>query len=377
MLHSRTLQPVADGRQRLTLRCRQARTRGCTHFCAARLLRRCPHRLLGGSDRPHRAQGAAPDRTLSRRWRPSRPIWPAIASIRSPCSASRIGGSCVWPATLEVAEGAFEVLRDFQLQGSFTGLIQKGRVQPGGPGGGRRHRQRRGSATASTSCWRISLWSSSGGQRRPEPGGRAAPDRAGAAAHRPAQRPVQPSHPGPDWWCSAKGNIGGHWLGLYAREKARLEHELNLALTLYGVFGSEGGLLDEEGWDPLKVQDNFNPKTADLAGAALPAGAARFDALIALDLTASETVSRYYPDFAQLGIPIIAANKFAGAADSEFYQRIKQTCRDHQVQWRYNATVGAGPAHPVQHPDVAPERRSHPGGLRHLLRYPLLAVPAV
>lgn len=41
-----------------------------------------------------------------------------------------------------------------------------------------------------------------------------------------------------------------------------------------------------------------------------------FDALIALDMTASETVSRYYPDFAQLGIHIIAANKFAGAADS-------------------------------------------------------------
>src|SRR5690606_31574243 len=96
-----------------------------------------------------------------------------------------------------------------------------------------------------------------------------------------------------------KGNIGGHWLTLYAREKARLEHELNLALTLYGVFSSEGGLLDEEGLDPLKVQDKFNPKPLiwpELLGQLEQHG---FDALIALDMTASETVSRYYPDFAQ------------------------------------------------------------------------------
>ena len=93
-------------------------------------------------------------------------------------------------------------------------------------------------------------------------------------------------------------------------------------------------------------------------------------------MTASETVSRYYPDFAQLGIHIIAANKFAGAADSEFYQRIKQTCRDHQVQWRYNATVGPGcPSSPASRCCARAVTASR--GLRHLLRHPLLAVPAV
>ena len=72
-----------------------------------------------------------------------------------------------------------------------------------------------------------------------------------------------------------KGNIGGHWLGLYAREKARLEHELNLALTLYGVFDSKGGLLDEEGWIPQGT-GQLQSQAAYLAGAALPAGAAQF-----------------------------------------------------------------------------------------------------
>ena len=90
------------------------------------------------------------------------------------------------------------------------------------------------------------------------------------------------------------------------------------------------------------MQDNFNPKPLIWPELLAQLEQHGFDTLIALDMTASETVSRYYPDFAQLGIHIIAANKFAGAADSEFYQRIKQTCRDHQVQWRYNATVGAG-----------------------------------
>ena len=53
-------------------------------------------------------------------------------------------------------------------------------------------------------------------------------------------------------------------------------------------------------------------------------------------------MSSYYPEFAQIGAHLITANKFAGAAESVFYQRVRQSFAEHQVQWRYNATVGAG-----------------------------------
>lgn len=53
-----------------------------------------------------------------------------------------------------------------------------------------------------------------------------------------------------------------------------------------------------------------------------------FDELIILDLTASETVSSYYPEFAQIGAHLITANKLAGAAESAFYQRVlPELCR--------------------------------------------------
>ncbi|MDN7127409.1 hypothetical protein J6I75_11345 [Pseudidiomarina sp. 1APP75-27a] len=63
---------------------------------------------------------------------------------------------------------------------------------------------------------------------------------------------------------------------------------------------------------------------------------------LVLDLTASEAVSRCYPDWIGAGADIVSANKYAGAAPSEFYQEVKAALEKHQRQWLYAATVGAG-----------------------------------
>jgi aspartokinase/homoserine dehydrogenase 2 len=139
-----------------------------------------------------------------------------------------------------------------------------------------------------------------------------------------------------------KGNIGSQWLKLLAKEKHHIEQAHQLTLTLYGLFDSRGGVLSEEGLDPLQVLDSFDPQPVIWAELLVQLEQHPFDELIVLDLTASETVSSYYPEFAQIGAHLITANKFAGAAESVFYQRVRQSFAEHQVQWRYNATVGAG-----------------------------------
>ncbi len=139
-----------------------------------------------------------------------------------------------------------------------------------------------------------------------------------------------------------KGNIGSQWLKLLAKEKHHLEHAHQLTLTLFGVFDSRGGMISEDGLDPLQVLDSFDPQPVIWAELLVQLEQHPFDELIILDLTASETVSSYYPEFAQIGAHLITANKLAGAAESAFYQRVCQSFAEHQVQWRYNATVGAG-----------------------------------
>lgn len=341
VLHSRTLQPVADSRQRLTLRCSYNPDEGCTH-----ILRRAPR--SGGARIVSSVDQIA---LIELKVLPQTNYEQTVATIEAHLARHRLNPLTLQRQpdrrilrlayTLEVAQGAFELLRDFQLQGSFTGLIQKEGYSLVALVGA-------GVTDNAEQCHRFYQLLAD----QPLEFVQVARDGLSLVAvlRQVVLEPLlialhsalfsRPTRVG--LVVFGKGNIGGHWLSLYAREKARLEHELNLALTLYGVFSSEGGLLDEEGLNPLKVQDNFNPKPLIWPELLSQLEQHGFDALVALDMTASETVSRYYPDFAQLGIHIIAANKFAGAADSEFYQRIKQTCRDHQVQWRYNATVGAG-----------------------------------
>lgn len=139
-----------------------------------------------------------------------------------------------------------------------------------------------------------------------------------------------------------KGNIGSQWLKLFAKEKAHLEKAHHLTMTLFGLFDSRGGLLAEDGLDPLQVLDSFEPQPVIWAEILVQMEQHPFDELIVLDLTASDAVTSYYPEFAQIGAHLITANKLAGASDSAFYQRIRQSFSEHQVQWRYNATVGAG-----------------------------------
>ncbi|MDY7799090.1 aspartate kinase, partial [Aeromonas caviae] len=125
VLHSRTLQPVADSRQRLTLRCSYNPDEGCTH-----ILRRAPR--SGGARIVSSVDQIA---LIELKVLPQTDFEQTVAAIEAhlarhrlhPLTQQRQPDRRVLRLayTLEVAQGAFEVLRDFQLQGNFTGLIQK------------------------------------------------------------------------------------------------------------------------------------------------------------------------------------------------------------------------------------------------------------
>lgn len=139
-----------------------------------------------------------------------------------------------------------------------------------------------------------------------------------------------------------KGNIGSQWLKLFAKEREHLQAAHRLNVVLYGLCDSQGGMFHVNGLDPHKVLERFTPTPIIWADLLIQLEQHPFDELVIIDLTASSQITSYYPDFAQLGAHLISANKLAGAAETNFYQRVQQSFSEHQVQWRYNATVGAG-----------------------------------
>ncbi|MFM2486094.1 bifunctional aspartate kinase/homoserine dehydrogenase II [Celerinatantimonas yamalensis] len=139
-----------------------------------------------------------------------------------------------------------------------------------------------------------------------------------------------------------KGNIGQQWLRLFAHERAELERRYNLRLVLAGVFGRDGGVVDFHGLDPTQVLHSFQSKPVVWSELLERLAEHPFDEMIAIDMTASESISYYYPHVARLGLHLISANKYAGSADGAFYRQVQQAFADHGGRWLYNATVGAG-----------------------------------
>lgn len=341
VLHSRTLQPVADSRQRLTLRCSYNPDEGCTH-----ILRRTPReggaRIVTSVDQLALIElKVLPQANYEQC---ANAIEAHLAkNALTPLTLQRQGDRRVLRLayTLELAHGAFELLRDFQLQGNFTGLIQKEGYSLVALVGA-------GVTENAEQCHRFYQLLA----EQPLEFVQVAKDGLSLVAilRQVVLEPLlialhgalfsQPTRVGLVLF--GKGNIGSQWLKLYQQEKNHLEQSLNVRLCLYGVFSQEGGMLREEGLDPIVIQKHFTPTPWPWVELLDQLVQHSFDALIALDLTASESFSANYPDLAQLGIHLIAANKYAGAASSEFYQRLKHICQEHHVQWRYNATVGAG-----------------------------------
>lgn len=139
-----------------------------------------------------------------------------------------------------------------------------------------------------------------------------------------------------------RGNIGQAWLKLYQAQQAHLEQELNVQLTLFGAFNSQGGLLSSEGFSVEQLLHDFQPEPMLWPNWLEDIAEHGFDQLIALDFTASSTLVSHYPALVAQRIHLIAANKLAGAAPQDFYLPLKQSLLEHNVQFLSNATVGAG-----------------------------------
>ncbi|WP_322803231.1 bifunctional aspartate kinase/homoserine dehydrogenase II [Vibrio alfacsensis] len=141
-----------------------------------------------------------------------------------------------------------------------------------------------------------------------------------------------------------KGNIGSSWLSLFAAQKNELEKRHGMNFELVAVVDSQAYWFDDQGIDVERVLSHFDEESIGNDGSWLTelGSLQNYDEAVVLDVTASKELAERYVQIAQQGIHLISANKVAGSASSEYYHQVQDAFAKIGRHWFYNATVGAG-----------------------------------
>ncbi|WP_367987906.1 bifunctional aspartate kinase/homoserine dehydrogenase II [Vibrio sp. NTOU-M3] len=142
-----------------------------------------------------------------------------------------------------------------------------------------------------------------------------------------------------------KGNIGSSWLTLFAEQKRDLEKRRGMNFELVAVIDSQTYWYNPNGIDANSVAARFDEEAIEYQNFSWieQLGAIQgYDDLVVLDVTASQELAERYLDIAQQGMHLISANKVAGSASSRYYHDVKDAFAKINRHWLYNATVGAG-----------------------------------
>ncbi|HSG62230.1 MAG TPA: bifunctional aspartate kinase/homoserine dehydrogenase II, partial [Pseudomonadales bacterium] len=145
------------------------------------------------------------------------------------------------------------------------------------------------------------------------------------------------------------GNIGEAWVNLFKRAVTPLNLELEASVELVGLVSSSKALVQDKGITLVDWQAAFERDATPWQYEHLfeQIEQLRCDELVALDISASASLSLQYPEFFARGIHVVSANKLAGSGPLPFYRELKDQLSNRRLYWRYNASCGAGL--PVQH----------------------------
>ncbi|WP_114785966.1 bifunctional aspartate kinase/homoserine dehydrogenase II [Vibrio tetraodonis] len=142
-----------------------------------------------------------------------------------------------------------------------------------------------------------------------------------------------------------KGNIGSSWLELFAKQKSKLEKRHGISFELVAIVDSQNYWFCPKGIDPTSVNDHYEEEAIEYQGDewVQKLGSIQgYDEVIVLDVTASQQLANRYVDIAEQGMHLISANKVAGSASSQYYHQVQSAFAKINRHWFYNATVGAG-----------------------------------
>lgn len=132
------------------------------------------------------------------------------------------------------------------------------------------------------------------------------------------------------------GNIASTWLDQFA-------DKLPAHVQLHSLHSSQRSLVLGQRYDCQTWRDAWQQAGARQAIEPLiTALRDQGQQVIVLDLTASKTVSRDYPNWFAAGADVVSANKYGGSSHPDFYDQLQCQLQQSGQRWLYNTTVGAG-----------------------------------
>ncbi|MCF2910256.1 bifunctional aspartate kinase/homoserine dehydrogenase II [Pseudoalteromonas sp. DL2-H2.2] len=138
------------------------------------------------------------------------------------------------------------------------------------------------------------------------------------------------------------GNVGEVFLNQCQQQIARLQSQFDLKVV--ALLRSQEMVFCPSGLSVSQWQQQWQSEAQSYSHAELLDRISELDYehKVVIDITASETFSQLYPDFAAHDCHLISANKYAGTAAHDWYHALRTQLQERNLLWRYNTSVGAG-----------------------------------
>lgn len=140
------------------------------------------------------------------------------------------------------------------------------------------------------------------------------------------------------------GNIGATLFKQIQKQYSFLQENNDIEIKIVGVSNSRKMMIDSEGIELKNWEEKLNQKgiKADLDVFISEMKAMNLPNCVFIDNTASEIPTKYYLEIFRSSISIVTCNKIANSGSYEQYKNLKNTARNHGVDFYYETNVGAG-----------------------------------
>ncbi|WP_242082556.1 bifunctional aspartate kinase/homoserine dehydrogenase I [Aestuariivivens sediminis] len=139
------------------------------------------------------------------------------------------------------------------------------------------------------------------------------------------------------------GGVGGALINQILKSKDEIEKRKGIHLNVFAIANSRKLLLNKKGVDANWRQHmETSPLASSIEDVVTFAKSHHLENLIAVDNTASTEFYRNYIPLVDAGFDLVSSNKIANTISFEFYKELRGHLKNHNKQYLYETTVGAG-----------------------------------
>ncbi|WP_053978475.1 bifunctional aspartate kinase/homoserine dehydrogenase I [Mangrovimonas xylaniphaga] len=139
------------------------------------------------------------------------------------------------------------------------------------------------------------------------------------------------------------GLVGGALINQILKSKDEIEKRKGISLNVFAIANSKQVILDKNGvdenWKEALKAETSGYQLQDIVDFAKKH---HLENLIAVDNTASGVFHENYKPLVEAGFDLVSSNKIANTISHDFYTDLREHLKDHNKQYLYETTVGAG-----------------------------------